>query len=106
MTEPAGATIAATFSSRRQADLAVEHLVQDIGIERTDVFIAADGTENSAGDVADGADVESGHRGVEADGDPALAGSISVAIDLAGDADLARVRSTLEEYGGKDIATE
>jgi hypothetical protein len=106
MAEAAGATIEATFNTRRQADLAVEHLVQELGIERTDIFLAAEGDANSAGSVVDGADAESGHPGVDPAGDPALAGGIAVSIDVADEAVLPAIRSTLEDYGGKDIAAE
>lgn len=39
MTDVAGATIRATFPTRRQADLAVEQLVQQLGVEQTDIFV-------------------------------------------------------------------
>ncbi len=54
-------TIIGSFSTRRQAELAVEHLVQEHGIARTDVFIQAQGRANSAGTELAGADIESGH---------------------------------------------
>ncbi len=58
-------TIVASFATRREADLAIEHLVQQHGIDRTDVFVGAPGEANSAGTKAAGADVESGHPGVK-----------------------------------------
>ena len=78
-----GATLTARFRTRRQADLAIEQLVQDQGVERTDVFVEADGADASSGVEADAADVESGHPGVEASGDPVLGGAILVSVDLA-----------------------
>lgn len=48
-------TLSGTFDSRRQADLAVERLVQELGNERTDIFSPA-GADNSAGSMRDGAD--------------------------------------------------
>lgn len=102
----AGATIVATFSTRRQADLAVEQLVQNLGIQRTNVFVTAECEENSSGREAGGADAESGHPGVDTGGAPSLADAISVAVDLPDEADVARVRSALEQHGGGDIATE
>ena len=56
--DSAGATITATFNTRRQADLAVEHLVQEHGIERTNIFVVAEGPENSAGNSVGGVDAE------------------------------------------------
>ena len=106
MTQAAGTTITATFSTRRQADVAVEQLVQEFGIERTDVFVVPEAGENSAGTRPDGADVESGHPDVDPAGDPALKGGLVVSIDLADDSALAKVRAALEEHGGRDVATE
>jgi hypothetical protein len=82
----AGVTLTARFRTRRLADVAVEHLVQEQGIERTDIFVVAEGSEASSGEEADAADVESGHPGSEPGGDPALGGAILVSVDLA-DAD-------------------
>ena len=78
-------TIVATFESRRQAELAVERLVQEHGIPRTDVFLRARGEANSSGVKAAGADIESGHPGVEKHGSPELAGMIEASVDCHGD---------------------
>ena len=106
MTASAGATITASFSTRRQADLAIEQLVQEHEIDRSDIFVTPEGDENSAGSEEDGADAESGHPGADAEGDPSLAGELSVSIDLADEDDVPAVRAVLEEHGGEDIATE
>jgi hypothetical protein len=106
MTETTGVTITASFNTRRQAELAVEHLVQELGIERTDIFLTPEGTENSAGSDAAGADVESGHPGVDPASDPALAGGISLSVDLASGEKISEIRSWFEEQGGEDIAVE
>jgi hypothetical protein len=106
MTGSSGATIVASFSTRRQADLAIEQLVQELAIERTDVFVTAEGDENSSGREIDGADAESGHPGTTAGGSPSLTGSISVSVDLTDNSDFANARSVFEQHGGEDIATE
>lgn len=106
MSEAAGATITATFKTRRQADLALEHLVQDLGIDRTDVFLAAEGDSNSVGREPAGADVESGHPNTDPASDPALAGGITLSVDLADEARVQDVRAALEEVGGEDLAVE
>jgi len=106
MTQVAGVTVTATFPTRRQADLAVEQLVQEHGIERTDIFVVPEGAENSVGSEADGADTESGHPDVDPAGDPALAGGLTVSIDLADEALMTEVRTILEEHGGQDVAAE
>ena len=95
-----GDTIIGRFASRRDADLAVEKLVQEQGIERTDVFVQPAFAKNSVGEKADGADVESGHPGVATDAAPALAGPIDVSVDVndgTGDA----VRLALTTAGGE-----
>ena len=106
MTASAGATITATFSTRRQADLAIEQLVQEHGIDRSGIFVTPEGDDNSAGSDEDGADAESGHPDVDPAGDPALAGGLAVSVDLPDDGDVAAVRAVLEEHGGEDIAAE
>ena len=103
MNNTSGATIAATFDTRRQADLALEHLVQELGIERTDIFLAPEGDDNSA---PGGADAESGHPGVDPAADPAIAGGINLSVDLPDDQKVRDVRAALEEFGGEDIAVE
>jgi len=41
--------VTAMFETREAADLAVEHLVQKNGLDRTDVFVQAAGHQNSSG---------------------------------------------------------
>ena len=95
-------TIVAQFETRREAETAVEHLVQEHGIQRTDVFIRAPGEANSAGVKPAGADVESGHPGVEKKGSPELAGPIEVSVDCHDDRS-AKVRNALQEAGAKSL---
>ena len=95
-------TIVAQFESRRQAELAVERLVQEHGIPRTDVFLRARGEANSSGVKAAGADIESGHPGVEKHGSPVLAGMIEVSVDCHGDQS-AKVREALSAAGASSL---
>lgn len=90
-------TLTGTFDSRDQADMAVERLVQEIGIERTDIFVAASGPDNSAGNRTGGADSETVDQD-ERDDVP-LAGGIMVSIDLQDDAKVEVVTAALEEFG-------
>lgn len=95
-------TITAQFETRREAELAVEHLVQEHGIPRADIFIRARGEANSAGTKAAGADVESGHATANERGTPELAGLIEVSVDYhGGEADA--VRKALQEAGSKSL---
>lgn len=76
-------TIKGLFPSRREVELAVEHLVQEYGIERTDIFIEPAGSENSAGDEPAGADVASGQNRETSDGSSAAyEGQLVVSVDM------------------------
>jgi hypothetical protein len=94
-------TIVARFETRRDAELAVEHLVQEHGVARTDIFIRAEGEANSAGVRAAGADVESGHA-PQKRGTPELGGAIEVSVDYHGSKPDV-VRRALEEAGSRSI---
>ena len=76
-------TVTATFETRESADLAIEHLVQKIGIDRTDVFVKAAGRQNSSGVEVSGGDAPSANE----DGreDAKLNGEIEVSADITAD---------------------
>lgn len=78
-------TLTGTFETRRAADIAIEHLVQEYGIDRTDIVVAPVSDANSVGSRAAGADVESGHPGTATDTTPALAGALTVTVDIEDD---------------------
>ncbi|WP_340316479.1 hypothetical protein [Rhizorhabdus argentea] len=99
-----GQTIIGRFETRRGAELAIEHLVQDLGVERTDIFIEAPGSENSAGTAPAGADVESGHPSHEKRGEPALGGEIVVSVELE-DELAAKARAYLDDAGATSVET-
>jgi hypothetical protein len=96
-------TITAKFDARREAEMAVEHLVQELAIERTDIFVTPEGTENSAGAKVSGSDSESGSPSVERRQDAALSGRILVSVDLQDDGVAEEVRSALSEFSGTGI---
>ena len=95
-------TVVASFETRRDAEIAVEHLVQEHGIERADIFIQAAGEANSAGIRPAGADVESGHPGVEKQGAPELKGAVEVSVDCHG-TDRKVVERIFKEAGVKQL---
>jgi hypothetical protein len=78
-----GSTIERTFATREKAELAVEHLVQEHGFERTDIFVAPKGDYNSSGETAD----------MEAAGN----GPISVSIDLEDDDRATLINAVFDE---------
>ncbi|MDO6415829.1 hypothetical protein Q4F19_15665 [Sphingomonas sp. BIUV-7] len=95
-------TLTAKFDTRRDAEMAVERLVQAFHIERTDIFIAPEGAANSAGDEAAGADREAGEPSPEGREDAALAGRIVVSVDLEDDDAADEIRAAFAEFDGSD----
>jgi hypothetical protein len=94
--------ISARFATRREAELAVEHLVQDHKLDRNAIAIQAAGPENTAGTRPAGGDVESGQPGVEKHGEPALTGEIEIRVECPqGQRDM--VEAVLREAGSKGI---
>ncbi len=90
--------VTGTFKTRREADLAVEQLVQEHGLVANDIDVHATGAHNSAGTEASGADVESGHPGVEKDGAAKLEGPVRVSVGCS-DESTEMVRKVLREAG-------
>ncbi len=77
MAENATSTIRATFETREAADLAVEHLVQQHGIARPDIFIQSASNENTAGTESSRGDVSRS--------DALHEGEIEVSVDISPD---------------------
>jgi hypothetical protein len=96
-------TVIGHFSTRRDAELAIEHVVQEHGVARNDVFVQAAGADNSAGTRAAGADRESGHPGVEKHGSPELKGDVEVSVDCHDVAKARAVKVAFEQAGGHEI---
>jgi hypothetical protein len=97
------ASLIAKFDTRREAEMTVERLVQQFKIQRTDVFIAAEGDENTAGVEEDGSDTEAGSPSPESRDDAKLAGRVVVSVDLEDD-DLAdEVRSAFAEFDAAEV---
>lgn len=90
-------TIEARFATRAEAENAVELLVQTHGIERSDIFIAADGPENSGGEEISGGDAAVPLE--EERDDAALHSPILVSIDVNDEAKVELIKSALAEAG-------
>jgi hypothetical protein len=95
MADDSTTTIQATFETRVAADLAVEHLVQQDGISRPDIFIQSAGDQNTAGLKPSDGDVS--HEG-GARYDAVLGGEIEVSGDIAA-SQLATVQRSLGDAG-------
>ena len=91
-------TLSGTFETRREAEMTVERLVQEFGIERTDIFITTDGADNSAGEAEAGSDTEAGAPSPEARDDAALNGKISVSVDIEDNTLVADVKAAFAEF--------
>lgn len=100
------ATLNAGFDTRRDAEMAVERLVQEHGIERSDIFIAAEGPDNTAGQRPAGSDTEAAAPSPATRDDPALNGRISVSVDIEDEARAAEVRAAFAEFAGKDVSED
>jgi len=85
MSDTSTTTITGTFATRREAEIAVEHLVQEYGLDRSDVFIEPESSQNSSGTKPSGGDVESADPQSKPDEEPALNGALLVSVDLSAD---------------------
>lgn len=94
-------TLQASFNTRRQAEMAIEHLVQEHKIERTDIFVTAEGDANTAGDHVAGSDTRAGQPTPEDRDDAALNGRITVSVDLQDDGLAQVVRADFADFEGE-----
>ena len=97
-------TLEARFETRREAEMAIERLVQELGVERADIFVAASGDENTAGEAPAGADARAGAPSPEGRDDAALNGAITVSVDLQDDARAAAVRAAFAEFAALGVS--
>jgi len=95
MADDSTSTIRAIFETREAADRAVEHLVQQHGVSRPDIFIQSTTDRNTAGSLPSGGDAsdEEGARD-----DAALEGDIEVSADIAA-SQVAAVQRSLGDAG-------
>lgn len=96
-------TLKASFDTRREAEMTVERLVQEYDIERTDIFVAAEGDENTAGEEEAGSDAKAGEPSTPSRNDAALNGRISVSVDIDDDDRAEEVRAAFAEFGAQDV---
>ena len=99
-------TLTARFETRREAEMAVERLVQEQGVERSDIFISAEGDQNTAGEEPAGSDLQAGDPSPERRDDAALKGRILVSVDIQDDDRAAVVRAAFKEFDARDVAQD
>ena len=93
--------VTATFETRREAELAIEHLVQEHQVEREDIVGGPKGGENSVGSKVNGSDHETELDGSD-DDEAALNGAIAVAVTVESEEFAETLQEVLEEFGGDD----
>jgi hypothetical protein len=96
-------TLTAKFDTRRAADMAVERLVQQFAIERTSIFVAADGADNTAGETSAGADQAAGAPSPASRDDAELNGQVVVSVDFEDEAAADEVRAAFAEFDADGI---
>ena len=95
-------TIIGEFATRREAELAVEHVVQEFGVARGDVFVQPVGAANSSGTRSAGADVKAAPT---PEGKQRLEGEIEVSVDFHGD-EPDKIAEALKGAGAKTVRTK
>ncbi|MTE00780.1 hypothetical protein GIY56_10800 [Paracoccus sp. YIM 132242] len=100
MSDNATTSVSALFETREAADYAIEHLVQQHGLNRADIFVEPAGDDNTAGNRISGGDA---NKGDDAGDDAPLRGALKVSADVAQD-HAGIVEGTFREMGGQDIA--
>lgn len=94
--------LCAIFSTREQADLAIEHLVQEYRVERSEIYVEPVGAENSSGLSVSGGDAASGGPGHPNRVDAPLHGAIRVTVPVTVDNRFTLERA-LHEVGASRI---
>lgn len=95
-------TIIGEFDTRRGAELAVEHVVQECGVPRTDVFVQPVGDANTSGTRPAGPDAKAAPA---PEGHQKLEGRIEVSVDFHGDAP-EKIADALKSAGAKAVRTK
>ncbi|MET4842591.1 hypothetical protein [Bradyrhizobium japonicum] len=95
-------TITGEFATRREAELAVEHVVQECGVARGDVFVQPAGAANSSGTQPAGADAKAAPA---PQGREKLEGAIQVSVDFHGD-EPEKIADALRGAGAKTVRTK
>lgn len=96
-------TVAAEFETRRQAEMTVEHLSQEHGIDPGAISIVPVAAKNSAGTQIDGSDHENTGDKAGTEPHPALAGKLRVSVE-ADEALADKVLSSFAAYGGRQVS--
>ena len=94
-------TITGLFDTRREAEMAVERLVQEHGLDRSRVSAHAAGAENTSGTVASGSDAADAAAGEPVEG--VRKGRIAVSAEVEEGMLVERAVGAFEECGAADV---
>lgn len=95
-------TIIGEFATRREAELAVEHVVQEYGVARGHVFVQPAGAANSSGTRPVGADAKTAPA---PEPQQKLEGGIEVSVDFHG-TEPEKIAKALKTAGAKTVRTK
>ncbi|MCK8779713.1 hypothetical protein M0654_06900 [Rhizobium sp. NTR19] len=101
MSDNSSKTVTARFETRAAAELAVEHLAQDHGIDRADIFVQPVGAENTSGTSPNGSDAPSVRDETRHDG--ANQGEIEVSADVPAN-EVAAVQRIFGDIGALHVS--
>ncbi|MES2711309.1 MAG: hypothetical protein V4653_06980 [Pseudomonadota bacterium] len=91
------------FDTRREAELAVEHLVQQEGVPREAISVLPVGSQNTAGIEPSGSDNADAQPGSRERDDAALTGQVEVSVRIPAGMD-ETVRRALAEAGAQGLS--
>jgi hypothetical protein len=94
--------LTATFRTRADAELAIEHLAQEYGIDPAFIYVEPVDDENSAGLVASGGDHAAGAPSHQERPDAPLHGAIQLTVPVKHES-LAALTKALKETGALDV---
>lgn len=103
MSDDSVKTICGIFSTREDADRAVEHLVQEHGIDRADIFVEAKDARNTSGTMPSGADASRNERDAS-QMDAALQGPIQVTADVGWN-EVEKAERAFRDAGATNVTT-
>ncbi|WP_010188704.1 hypothetical protein [Sphingomonas sp. PAMC 26605] len=98
-----GITLTGTFGTRREAEMTIERLVQEFGIDRSALSVSTEGDENSVGEDRGGSDSAADQPGQDNRQGPSLAGAIVVTAEVADERAARRVRAAFGEFDAEGV---
>lgn len=89
-------------STPAAAELAVEHVVQECGVSRGDVFVQPTGGDNTSGNRPAGTDAKAAPKPEQGG---KFEGAIEVSVDFHGE-DAKQIKEALKSAGAKSVRTK